>query len=503
MSAWPSLDRAADERLARALAVGDPAAPALLTDRYGARLYDYCHALLRDQDDAAWALHNALLAACALGRAGSPDIPSGGRLRGWLYALVRTECLRRLHDPDRPVERIEAPEAEDPYLDEAEQARRLEGRRLAHSALAGLRGRERETLDLLLRHDLDTPEIGAVLGLDDADAARLTADARAAFDDAVAAALIARADGDGCPRAAALAAEGGWPLTPDAARALVRHAEECRRCGGSPRRPVAGARLLQVLPVALMPAELPGAITDAAADPEVVAAAAERAGSPGPEAPTATVRLAGPPSGADGADDLDGPRRRRLPPRLLPALGAAAAVVLVVLGAYLLMPGSSDPAAGLGSPSPSAPADPSDSPEDSPPPSESATPSPTPTTTSPSPTPSTSATTRTATPKPTHTLRKTPSTRPAPPTHGAPPQQSISVSPSSCELPGMCVVNVHAPSSVTWTVVSDGGFNVSQHEGTGEGSVMISGDCHSGSVSFSPQATVAVTCTESQGRPTQ
>ncbi|MEV4254118.1 sigma-70 family RNA polymerase sigma factor, partial [Spirillospora sp. NPDC049652] len=187
MTGWPTLDRLDDERLARSLArsgahvlsgppPGDATAPfpaadtdalARLVDAYAARLFDYCHALLRDQDQAARALHAALLTAYA--HAGRLTDPAA--FRAWLYALVRNECVRRLRDPRRPAERREAPEVEDLFLDDAERARRLATRRLVHAALGGLRGPERESLDLLLRHGLDDAEVGAVLDLPPARAA--------------------------------------------------------------------------------------------------------------------------------------------------------------------------------------------------------------------------------------------------------------------------------------------------------------------------------------------
>ncbi|POM27661.1 RNA polymerase sigma factor [Actinomadura rubteroloni] len=452
MSAWPTLDRAADERLARALATGDAAAPGLLADRYGARLYDYSHALLRDRDEASWALYNALLAAGAHGSLAG----GGGRLRAWLYALVRHECLLRLRDPDRPDERIEAPEAEDAFLDEAEHARLLEARRLAHSALAALRGRERETLDLLLRHDLDTPEIGVVLGLESADAARLAAVARARLDEAVAAALIARSRGHGCREAAVLADRGGWPVDPATARALVAHLEDCRVCAAHRGRSVSAARLLQALPVAMMPGELPGAITDAAADPGIVAEAARRAGPFGPD---------GLPLPPDARAEADEPRRGRTPPRLWPALGAAAAVILVVTGGYLLMPGSESPAAGLGTAASTPAADPSESPQDSPSP-EPTTSAPTPTTSA--PTPSATPTTRRPTPKPTRTKRPKPPARP--PVTGA-----VKVG-GGCELTGVtsCVLTVTAPPGTAWTASASGPLRLSRSAGRGNGVVVVS-----------------------------
>ena len=58
MAGWPSLGRVEDRRLAQALRDGDALALAEIYDFYAPRLFDYCHALLRDQDLAADALHH-------------------------------------------------------------------------------------------------------------------------------------------------------------------------------------------------------------------------------------------------------------------------------------------------------------------------------------------------------------------------------------------------------------------------------------------------------------
>ncbi|TDD62938.1 sigma-70 family RNA polymerase sigma factor, partial [Actinomadura darangshiensis] len=378
MSGWPNLDRADDERLARSLAVSDPGALIQVMDRYAARLYDYCHALLRDHEQAAGALHDALIAAYAhVSVLREPD-----RFRGWLYALVRNECMRRLRAPDRPAERREAPEVEDGFLDEVELSRRQEARRLVHGALSGLRGRERESLDLMLRHGLDADEVGGVLGLDAHEASNLTGEAHARLDDALAAAYIARAGRDDCPEAAAIADDGGWPLPPPVVRRLVHHIDTCRICG--PRRDraaVSAARLLQVLPVAMMPTDLRGLVMATATDPALA-----------PD--LAAIAHGAEPFDAWGwpamVDQEDGkPAAERGGPRgLWAALAAAAAVIVVVAGAFYVMHGSGGKSAAQGptggtSGSVADPSSPSDSeePSDSPTPTESESPTPTPTTT--------------------------------------------------------------------------------------------------------------------------
>lgn len=478
MSGWPNLDRADDERLARSLAAGDPSALIQVMDRYAARLYDYCHALLRDQEQAAGALHDALIAAYAhVSVVREPD-----RFRGWLYALVRNECMRRLRDPDRPAERHEAPEVEEGFLSDAELAQREEARRLVHSALAGLRGREREALDLMLRHGLDAVEVGGVLGMDAQEATDLTGDARARLDEALAAAHIAR-DGYDCPSVAALVDDGGWPLPPPVVRRLVHHVETCPTCTARRDRTISAARLLQVLPVAMMPTDLRGLVMATATDPALAPDLADIAHRAEPFDtwgwPVTVDRAAAPSGGGRGA-----------PRALWPILAGVAAVILIVAGAFFIMPGSSDGgtgAQGSGDPSASAPGSslPSETedPSESPTPTESATPTPTPTTTTPTPTPTrTRRTSRPPRPSPTRT--KTRAGR---------------LVPGSCTISqpgGSCRMSVSAVGGpVTWAVtgtspgLSAGGRGTLPSGRSTSIAVELTGPCTpggSGSVSFSP-----------------
>ncbi|NDU76969.1 sigma-70 family RNA polymerase sigma factor [Actinomadura sp. DSM 109109] len=498
MSGWPSLDRADDERLARTLATGDPSALIQVMDRYAARLYDYCHALLRDRDQAAGALHDALIAAYAH----VPGLREPERFRGWAYALVRNECMRRLRDPDRPARRHEAPEVEDGFLDEAEQARRQEARRLVHAALSGLRGRERESLDLMLRHGLDAGEIGGVLGMDASRAAELTAEARARLEEALGAAYIARAGQDDCPEAAAIAGDAGWPLPQPVVHRLAGHIDSCAVCGPRRDRTVSAARFLQVLPVAMMPNDLRGRVMATATDPALASGLSAIASAAEPfddwgwpsMVEQEPVRAASAGGGGGGSRGV------------WAALAAAAAVIVVVAAAYYLMSGSTgEPTAakqpsGGTSASVASPSSPAESPEpsDSPTPTRSATP--TPTTTSPTPTPT-----------PTRTRQATRSPRPTA-TRTRPRAGRLAI--GSCTIegpgPGSCVIAVQAVGgTVTWSVTGATGGLSASGGGTlrsGQfGYARVSGTCTppggSGTVGFSSggSATVTLSCPPDDG----
>ncbi|MFV2171714.1 RNA polymerase sigma factor [Actinomadura sp. LOL_016] len=514
MSGWPTFDRADDERSALALAGGDPAALLQVMDGYAARLYDYCHALLRDRDQAAGALHDALVGAYAqISRLQEPHL-----FRAWLYALVRAECLRRLSDPARPVERHEAPEVEDGFLDEDELARRIEARRLVRGALAVLRGRERESLDLMLRHGLDAAEIGGVLDMDEPEAAELTGAARARLDDALAAAHLLRSAPDACPHLAAVAGDGdAWPLPAPAVRDLVGHVESCPACAPLVDRSLSAARLLRLLPVAMMPHDLRGRIMTTATDPAIAAeyaAVADRAG-PFDEWgwPVSGDRAAGLAAGKHGSGRPgDGTGRARR--GLVPALAAGAVVVVVVLVAFVMMPDSSNENPLGARPGPDgtaavAPADPSRTATDSPSPSESTSPSETPT---PSATPSTTS----ASPSRTTTPRRTP-TRTSRPTGPSTPDDDEERSGTlrvggGCTIPpggGGCSIPIRAVGgSVTWSASASsplsGSGGTLRSGAAGSAYVSLNGCPGSGSapVTFSPggaSATVSWTCEDDGG----
>jgi RNA polymerase sigma factor (sigma-70 family) len=281
--------------LAEALRRGDAGALTEVYDAYAPQLYEYSHGLLRDQAEAAGALRDSLIAAQEhVGKLREPE-----RFRSWLYAIVRSACLRRRDDPERPTTRQEAPELEEPALSEQDRAKLEEQRLLAHSALAGLTGKQREAIDLSVRHELDAEDIAGIFAITTPQANKLLGDARADLTKSLAAAIIARTGHDDCPSVAALV--DGWPLSPEVCRKLVRHIEACPTCGERRSRRVSMNRLLQVLPVAAIPADLRLDIITVATAPDrnetrmTIARLAEPFDSRGWPTPPEQVRPAAPP----------------------------------------------------------------------------------------------------------------------------------------------------------------------------------------------------------------
>ena len=80
-----------DADMVAAIAAGDPDGLAAAYDQFGESLYTYCHLMLPDQGEVSQAVRDIFLIASArVSELRDPD-----KLRSWLYAVARNECLRR------------------------------------------------------------------------------------------------------------------------------------------------------------------------------------------------------------------------------------------------------------------------------------------------------------------------------------------------------------------------------------------------------------------------
>ncbi|GAA2123658.1 RNA polymerase sigma factor [Actinomadura napierensis] len=478
-----------DLRLAESLRAGDVIALTEVYDAYAPFIYDYCHGLLRDRVEAAGALRNCVIAAREhAGRLAEPD-----RLRGWLYAIARKECMRRRDSPNRHVGQ-EAPEAEDD-LSAEQLARREERRLLAHSALTALSGRQREAIDLSIRHELDEVDLSGIFGMPLEETLELVERSRLDLDAAIRASLIAQNHWKDCPSVAALTES--WPLAPQTATSLVRHVASCPVCTEMQTPPLPADRLLSVLPIAAIPADLrldvltAATAEDRAGNRRAIAAWTEpfdEYGWPLPYEPTPAR-----------AKDRGTGGRRRGP--LIGAGAAAVAAIVVLAGAFAAFGGESGPGA---SGTPPAAAGSSSDPGDPSAPAEPTPTDPSPSVSSTSPSPSKSPS---ESPSPSKSPSKTPTTRPPsqPVTHAPPPPHPGRMTAAGCSMGhnDSCSVKVTAVGGyVNWRVtntsgpISAGGGGHLAAGRTAFVNVSRSGDwClgnRSGTVSFSSGASVSV-----------
>jgi len=254
-----------DREVVAAIAAGDPAGIAVAYDRYAAGLYGYCHWMLPQPADAAEAVRETFVVAATLG-----DLPEAPKLRPWLYAVARNECLRRPGTPGAPGEQADVPDhAAIPAGQPADEAgqpaevsdpEQAELQRQVQAVLAELEPDEREVIELSLRHDLYDSDLATALGVSWSQAYALTSRARGHLEKDLGVLLIAHTGRKDCPALGALLADWDGQLTGQTRELVSEHIEQCGTCAGHRRsavRPAALSGLLADLqPLAVPPAGL-------------------------------------------------------------------------------------------------------------------------------------------------------------------------------------------------------------------------------------------------------
>ncbi|MFC6083419.1 RNA polymerase sigma factor [Sphaerisporangium aureirubrum] len=250
-----------DSVLVEALRAREPGALATLYDTYAEGIYRYAWALLANTDGAGVALRDTLIAAEAHVHA----LAGHDRLRAWLYALARGECMRRrqalpLTDRDATVPGVPVPATgEDAEL-----------RLVAIAAVEGLPDDEREVLDLLTRHGIPETELPAVLGIGPEQAEELRDTASLRLQDLVTTEIVARAPSGVCPDRDALLAGRDGVLDDEARALLLLHVAECDDCSPHGERQVSAAKVFELLPAPVLPETLRVRVMSCFIDPELV-----------------------------------------------------------------------------------------------------------------------------------------------------------------------------------------------------------------------------------------
>jgi RNA polymerase sigma factor (sigma-70 family) len=239
-----------DREVIATIAVGDPTGIAVAYDMYATGLYGYCHWLLRQQQDADEALRDTfVIAAITLGD--PPRIPS---LRPWLYAAARRECRRRL--PTSAARSAEANAAGQPAdtaglpTDVGRDREKAEFRAQIRGILAELKPREREVIELSLRHDLYDADLAVALGISRSRAHTLESRARGRLEKALGVVLIARTGRRACPALEGLLADWDGQLTEQTHDLIGGHIDQCELCAGQNRDALRAAALFGLPPPA-------------------------------------------------------------------------------------------------------------------------------------------------------------------------------------------------------------------------------------------------------------
>jgi RNA polymerase sigma factor (sigma-70 family) len=241
-----------DRDIVAAIVAGDPAGLAEAYDRYAVPLYAYSCSMLGQPADAADAVQDAfLIAAARLRGLRDPD-----KLRPWLYAVARNECLRRPRAAARTVAGLE--EAHDlpaASADASLQTEQADLRVMVRDAIDGLNPGERDVIELSLGHDLDGDDLADAMGVTRDHAHALLSRARGQLERSLGALIVARAGRAACDALDTMLAGWDGRLTVLMRKRIVRHIDRCEVCGQRKRRELNPALFAGMVPLA---AVLPG-----------------------------------------------------------------------------------------------------------------------------------------------------------------------------------------------------------------------------------------------------
>jgi RNA polymerase sigma factor (sigma-70 family) len=255
-----------DRAIVQALCDRDRSGLEAAYDRYARRLFDYCVGLLHDHDAAGDAVHDTLLVAADRAQ----QLRDPERLRAWLYAIARNECLRQLRQRNRLAPLEKAGDVTDDSIDLGRSVQAQQAQALVRDAVAGLNPREQEVLNLTLRHELSGAELAAALGVTTNHAHALTSKAREQLERSVGALLTARAGRADCAELDTMLANWDGVFTPLLRKRVSRHLEQCAVCGPRRAHEVRAEALFAAVPFAVLPVLLRRRVLDSSADLKLV-----------------------------------------------------------------------------------------------------------------------------------------------------------------------------------------------------------------------------------------
>ena len=236
-----------DSELVASIVAGDPEGLAAAYDKYAGDLYGYCRSLLHEPDDAADAVQDTfVIAASKLAGLREPE-----RLRSWLFAVARNECLRRLKSRHAATPLQDAPEPTDDSADVGVAAERAETVALLRAAVAGLNDGERDVINQLW-HGLEVPEVADVLGVSRTYAYTLFSRARDQLEASVAVLIVGRRGRRDCAALDSLLGDWDGRLTARLRRRVGRHIDRCLVCSDRRRRELTPAMLYGLTPGAVL-----------------------------------------------------------------------------------------------------------------------------------------------------------------------------------------------------------------------------------------------------------
>jgi RNA polymerase sigma factor (sigma-70 family) len=237
-----------DAEVVAAIVAGDPRGIAAAYDRYAVALFSYCRSMLREPEDAADVVQDTFLIATAkLGGLRDPD-----KLRAWLYAVARNECLRRLRSGEATAALEEAADTPTESAGLGDAAEQEDLRKLIKAAIDGLNRGERDVIELSLAHDLEGDELADALGVTRNHAHALLSRARSQLERSLGALVVARTGRQACPELDATLAGWDGQMNVLVRKRVSRHIERCKICGECKRRELTPALFAAAAPLAVL-----------------------------------------------------------------------------------------------------------------------------------------------------------------------------------------------------------------------------------------------------------
>lgn len=235
-----------DSELAASIVDGDPGALAETYDRYADLLWSYSRSLLNDERQAAEAVADTFVIASSR----LDVLPAPARLRAWLYAVTRMECLRRM----RAVKDAPVPGSAERLRQTAQKlstGEQQQLRALLAEGFTGLDDDERDAMQMVW-HGLDLAEVGTILGLPRAETYTLFTRARDQLEATVGVLLMGWSGHGGCDVFEETLYGRDSKLTPELRARLSKHILRCDRCTESYQRQMRPSLMLALSVGALL-----------------------------------------------------------------------------------------------------------------------------------------------------------------------------------------------------------------------------------------------------------